>query len=178
MPSRQTLPQLWLVSDQRNDAVLEPALAKLPRGSGFVFRHYHLPPGRRRGRFDELAGLARRHGHVVVLSGGARTARGWGADGIYAAPDKLGPLSTGLLRLATAHSLKEIGQANRAGADAVLLSPVFATRSHPGARTLGPLRFHLLARHANAPVIALGGMTQRGADRLDWPLWAAIDGLS
>ena len=32
------------------------------------------------------------------------------------------------------------------GADAVLLSPVFPTRSHPGAPVLGPVRFRLLAR--------------------------------
>jgi thiamine-phosphate pyrophosphorylase len=28
------------------------------------------------------------------------------------------------------------------------------------------------------PVIALGGMTSPTARRLDWPRWAAIDGLS
>ena len=83
-----------------------------------------------------------------------------------------------MLRLATAHSLREIGDANRLGADAVLLSPVFPTRSHPGARTLGPLRFRLLAAHAAMPVIALGGMDQALAGRLDWRRWAAIDGLS
>ncbi len=60
----------------------------------------------------------------------------------------------------------------------MLLSPVFPTRSHPDARTLGPTRFRLLARRANMPVIALGGMDQRGADRLGWDRWAAIDGLS
>ena len=80
--------------------------------------------------------------------------------------------------LATAHSLREIGLANRLRADAVLLSPVFPTRSHPDARTLGPLRFRLLAARARMPVIALGGMTASTARRLAWPRWAAIDGLS
>jgi thiamine-phosphate pyrophosphorylase len=63
-------------------------------------------------------------------------------------------------------------------ADAVLLSPAFATRSHPDARALGPVRFRLLAQHARMPVIALGGMTARTARRLASPRWAAIDGLS
>jgi thiamine-phosphate pyrophosphorylase len=80
--------------------------------------------------------------------------------------------------LATAHSLREIGLANRVRADAVLLSPVFPTRSHPGARTLGPSRFRLLAAWAAMPVIALGGLSARAARRLRWPRWAAIDGLS
>jgi thiamine-phosphate pyrophosphorylase len=62
-------------------------------------------------------------------------------------------------------------------ADAVVLSPVFATRSHPGATPLGPLRFRLLARRAGLPVIALGGMDARRARRIGATRWAAIDGL-
>lgn len=79
--------------------------------------------------------------------------------------------------LVTAHSLRELGMARHLGADAVLLSPVFATRSHPKARTLGPLRFRLLAARAGLPVIALGGMDARRAKRLRAGRWAAIDGL-
>jgi len=175
---RRALPQLWLLSDVRNDAALEAALARLPRGSGFIYRHYHLPPEARAARYYALAKLARRRGHCVILADSAQTASEWGADGSYGAPRALDPRRAGLLRLAAAHSLREIGDANRAGADAVLLSPVFPTRSHPGARALGPLRFRLLAALSDAPVIALGGMTQKRADRLQWPHWAAIDGLS
>ena len=80
--------------------------------------------------------------------------------------------------MATAHSLGEIAAANRARADAVLLSPAFATRSHPGTAALGPLRFRRLAAHAAMPVIALGGMNARTANRLRWLRWAGIDGLS
>jgi len=42
MVTRQTLPHLWLISDARNDAGLEAALTRLPRGSGFNYRAYHL----------------------------------------------------------------------------------------------------------------------------------------
>ena len=104
-------------------------------------------------------------------------ARRWRAAGAYGPPRALGR-AQGLLRFATAHDLREIGTANRVGADAVLLSPVFPTRSHPDTEWLGPLRFRLLARQAAMPVIALGGMTGRHAKRLRWPHWAAIDGLS
>jgi thiamine-phosphate pyrophosphorylase len=74
--------------------------------------------------------------------------------------------------------MAELGLAARLGADAALLSPVFATRSHPGGATLGPVRFRLLARQAALPVIALGGMDARRARALRWRRWAAIDGLS
>jgi len=169
-PSRSpALPAIWLVSDARSDAALEAALAKLPRGSGLIYRHYHLPPAERQARFAALAKAARRRGHAVVLSGSRREARRRGADGAYGAAGA---------DLVTAHSLREIGAANRAGARAILLSPVFATRSHPGAKPLGPVRFRLLAAHARVPVIALGGMTARRARGLRTAHWAAIDGLS
>jgi thiamine-phosphate pyrophosphorylase len=178
MPRRQTFPDLWLLSDERNDAALEQALHRLPRGSGFIYRHYHLPDAERVARWFELRVIARARGHVTVLADSSLTAREWGADGIYGAPRALYPTTNDLLTLASAHDLAEIGLANRLRADAVLLSPAFPTRSHPDATTLGPLRFRLLAAHAKMPVIALGGMSGRTARRLDWPRWAAIDGLS
>lgn len=177
MPLRQTLPDLWLLSDARNDARLEATLARLPRGSGFIYRHYHLGNAARVARWYALRRIARARGHVTVLADSAQTALEWGADGIYGAARALCP-TRDLLTLATAHDLADIGLANRARADLVLLSPVFPTRSHPGATALGPARFRRLADHALMPVIALGGMTARRAAHLDWPRWAAIDGLS
>ena len=167
---------MWLISDERNDAALEAALQQLPRGSGFIYRHYHLPDARRRQRFDKLSALARTRGHCIILSADAATAREWGADGIYGPPEIMAK-AAGLICLAAVHDAAEIAAAGRIGADAALLSPVFPTRSHPGAEPLGPARFRELARLAQMPVIALGGMTPGNAQALDWPRWAAIDGL-
>lgn len=178
MQNSTALPKIWLISDARNDAVLEMALRQLPRGSGFIYRHYHLGDPERWQRFQELRRVAKALDHTVILSDSAITAREWGADGIYGAPKALWPRRRNMLHLATAHDLAEIGLANRLGADAVLLSPVFATNSHPGARSLGATRFRLLAKASKAPVIALGGVTNSRARALNWPRWAAIDGLS
>lgn len=168
------LPHIWLISDARNDAALEAALAELPRGSGLVFRHYHLPAKERRARFEAVRKVAKRRGHRVFLAGDARTARAWRADGAYGAARALasGPA---LPRLITAHSLREMRAARAAG---IVLSPVYPTRSHPGGKTLGPVRFRLLSRFAPLPVIALGGMSARRAALLGCRSWAAIDGLS
>lgn len=177
MARAKTLPDLWLLSDERNDAKLEWAIATLPRGNAFVFRHYHLEERARRDRFEALAALARSGEHLVVLSGPAELAREWGADGIYGPPGKLGKLPS-LLRFATAHSAFEIHRANRAQVDGIFLSPVFPTRSHPGGSCLGASLFRELAAQAEMPVIALGGMTAERAREIDCPRWAAIDGLS
>jgi thiamine-phosphate pyrophosphorylase len=169
------IPARLLVSDARNDALLEAAMARLPRGSGLIYRHYHLPPAQRRARFARLLRAARRYGHQVYLSGDARSAREWGADGAYGPPDRLarGPA---LPRLVTVHSLSDLRRAGRASA--LVVSPVFPTRSHPSARPLGTFRFAAIARRARVPVIALGGMTSRRASALRAEHWAAIDGLS
>ncbi len=177
MTQGQTLPALWLLSDRRNDAGLNDALARLPRGSGFVYRHYHLADNVRRQRFGELAALARQRDHLVILSGTAEQAEQWLADGLYGPADRLGQPG-GRLRLATAHSGDELQAAIEARADGVFLSPVFPTASHPGAPVLGAMGFHMLAQQSTIPVIALGGMDARRAEELGWPRWGAIDGLS
>lgn len=165
-------PKVWIVSDARNDAALGRALKMLPRGSGLIFRHYHLPLAKRRTRFAALKRLAQTRGHMVAWSGSVAEARLLGADAAYVSSTTAGRGSR-LPRLMTVHSLRELAHAQRA--DAVLLSPVFATRSHPGANTLGPLRFRLIAARSQVPVIALGGMNTKAAQRLDWEMWAAID---
>ena len=159
------MPCLWLITDARTDAGLERAIARLPRGSGVIFRHYHLAPRERATHLSQIRRLCRRFGHRLEIAG-----QGYGPP----APHR---------RLATAHDLREIGMANRCGANAVLISPVFPTRTHPGAATLGRIRLLLLARRARMPVIALGGMTARrfrglGFRGLGVHGWAAIDGLA
>jgi thiamine-phosphate pyrophosphorylase len=169
----KAVPHRVLLTDARNDAALERALRRLGRGDAMVFRHYHLPPAERHQRFVQLSRLARLRGVKVI---GARLPRGWRADGAYGSPAEI--VGRAGLRLATAHSLAEIGRAALCRADAILLSPVYPTRSHPGAPVLGAVRFLMLARISPVPVIALGGMTATRAARLPVPGWAAIDGIT
>ena len=66
-----------------------------------------------------------------------------------------------------------------AHADAALLSPVFATKSHPGTRPITATRARLMARHALLPVLALGGVTARNASLLKgFAGFAAIGALA
>ncbi len=153
-------------------------MRRMPRGSGFVYRHYHLGDPERWERFCQLRRVAKACGHLVIVADSAHKATEWGADGVYGAPLALKPKRRELIQVATVHSMREIAQAARKGADAVMLSPVFPTRSHPCGTVLGPTRFGLLARHCAVPVIALGGMDQQKAQALLWPRWAAINGLS
>jgi thiamine-phosphate pyrophosphorylase len=168
MPRRHPLPRLWLMTDERMGDGLWDALDRLPRGGGVVFRHYGLAPSERRALFARVLKAARRRGLMVVRAG-IQPLRG--EAGVHARRGRG-------LRTAPAHNRREAVAAIRAGADALFVSPAFSTRSHPGARALGRVRFGLLIRGLGVPVIALGGMDARKAASLR-PFgihgWAAID---
>lgn len=170
MRDRQVLPRVWLVTDERMGAAFRDALARLPERGGILFRHYSLGQSERRRLFDSVRGL--RPDAFLLLAGPAEQAMAWGADGWH------GPGSGPGLHSASVHDRDEILLAEASGADLLFLSPVFATRSHPGAVAMGPDRFAALAAQARAPVIALGGMDAERAritSRLGAHGWAAID---
>ena len=172
-PRHPELPRLWLMTDERLGSALFAAIGRLPPGSGILFRHKATPAPGRRALFERVKRLARRRGLILLLAGDDPTAARWGADGTHHRSP--GPPRAGT---APAHDLREIRAAERSGAVAIFLSPLHATRSHPGAPTLGRMRFAALARATRLPVIALGGVDRtRGALAMQvgaWG-WAAID---
>jgi len=58
------------------------------------------------------------------------------------------------------HTKVEIEKAKKLNADIILLSPVKETRSHPGVKGIGWKIFSNMAEDLNAPVYALGGMSE------------------
>ena len=174
MKRRQPLPRIWLMTDERQGDALFGALARLPRGAGVVFRHYSLQPDARRALFDRVRQVARKRRLVLLLGGSERLARAWRADGAHGRDGQAAGL-----RSAAAHDLREIRSAERGGAQLLFVSPVFATRSHPGARALRPIGFARLARQTQLPVVALGGMSAARVRHLRGAYgWAAIDAWS
>lgn len=160
MPRRNPAPPVqWLLTDERMGGALWSALRRLPPGSGVIFRHHATPPAERRRlllRVRRIAGARR----LVLVVAGARGGhnRGPGA------------------RTWSAHDRREAIAGAAAGAGVFLVSPVFATRSHPGAPALGPMRAARIARGLGVAV-ALGGMTQRRwrrIARLGFAGWAGI----
>ena len=67
-------------------------------------------------------------------------------------------LPHGVRCLAACHDLAALQQAQQVGCEAVFLSPVLATESHPDTATLGWAQFSDLAAHSTIPVFALGGL--------------------
>ncbi|MEA3000616.1 MAG: thiamine-phosphate pyrophosphorylase [Sphingomonadales bacterium] len=165
MARRHPLPRVWLITDERQGDLLWTALERLPPGAGIVFRHLSLSSTERRALFRQVKQVARGRGLVLVAAGSPLP----GGDGVH-------NRSGAGINTASAHNLRELRAAERCGADLVFLSPVYATRSHPGGKPLGPRRFALIAHQARVPVIALGGMDAARFHSLGGAYgWAGID---
>jgi len=149
-PRPSVLPRHWLMTDERLGEALWAAIDALPRGSGIVFRHYATAPKARQALYARVRSCARRRGLVLVVAGPPI-----GRGAVPRHGRHRGALT------APVHSRTEAITATRAGAALLFVSPVYPTRSHPGAPSLGPVRFGLMIRGLKLPVIALGGMDER-----------------
>ena len=179
--SRDARRRVWLMTDPRlGDRLLASARA-LPRGGVIVLRHYELDADERRAMFRRLRRIAKQRGHQLFLAGDPLTARRWRADGVHGRrPSR--SAGGALPRSAPVHDRRELREAARGGADWLLLSPVYPTRSHFGAPVLGPSGFRQLASQAACygVVVALGGMTRARITMMRGLAvrgWAAIDAL-
>jgi thiamine-phosphate pyrophosphorylase len=160
--SRKTLPPLLFFTDPLRTPFPEDVLARLPRGSGIVFRAFGA--GNALAKARRLAGLARRRGVGFFVGADVALAVAARADGVHL-PERMAhrPGRNRLLRqrfvvTAAAHGLAAAKLAQRSGVDAIVLSPVFPSASPSAGRPLGVRRFAVLARAAGAPCYALGGV--------------------
>lgn len=136
------------------------AARRLPRGSVVVIRGRDSDA--RAGLFEALRAVP--HLRLLVADDPVLAAR---ADGLHLPETRLceaphwRAMRPDWIITASAHSLAALLRAREL--DAVFLSPVFATASHPGASWLTPARAAFIAAASPVPVYALGGVMARNA---------------
>ncbi len=183
----ESLPRLIFVTDSQRTPDPVATILRLPPGSAVIFRHHELVLQSRLAlaRILRAATTARRV--KLLIADDMRMALDVGADGVHFSERALQRAGTRLRKLphwlvtAAAHSIPALRRATQAGVTAALLSPVFATLSHPGAAPLGSLRFAAWVRSSSIPVYGLGGIAEHNARRLRGSGAtgiAAIDGLT
>ena len=107
--------------------------------------------------------------HRLLIAGDAKLAADCGAAGLHLPEARAGEVLHWRARhpdwivTVAAHSIGGLLRAAAFAADAVFLSPVFPTASHPERIALGVARASLMAAQANIPVYALGGVDARNA---------------
>jgi len=160
------------MTDRERLANPVPVVETLPRGSAVILRHYGDPE--REALAFRLASVCRGRDLRLLIAEDISLAVRVRAHGIHLPEARVAiPARTWRthgrhewLVTAAAHSPGAVMRAARAGAHAVLLSPVFPTKSHPDAAPIGPLRFAAWVRESPLPVYALGGISVSSARRL------------
>jgi thiamine-phosphate pyrophosphorylase len=165
--SGSTLPALVLMTDDERLADPLAAARALPSGSMVVLRARQ--DSHRAKRAAELRQITRTMGNTLLIANDADLAVRIEADGIHLSEDRAQEAShwralhPDWIITAAAHSL---AATHIPDADAVFVSPVFATSSHPDARPLGVAELDRIARQSPVPVYALGGITADNAQQL------------
>lgn len=157
------IPSLYFFTDPERTPDPVASAERLPRGTAIVFRHFGAPDRRQQAR--ALARVARRRGLKLLIGADPALARRVGADGVHWPERLLGSAERFGLTTAAAHSSDAIARAATI-ADAIVLSPVFPSRSPSAVHPLGVFHASQMARGAGRPVIALGGVNGQSARML------------
>ncbi len=166
------LPPLWGLTDP--ERMPDPVfLAQtLPEGSGLIYRTFGDPDAE--SRMTALMTIARARNLTCLVAWDPELARKCGAMGGHAPSRHIGEIAAirrdwpEAIITTAAHTVDEAKTAFLAGADAILASPVFTTRSASGLLrpSLGPEGLRRLVEAVPGPVIALGGITANTAQSL------------
>lgn len=160
-----------MITDESGDnhrrilASLSALPAAMMDGMGVIFRNYE--DAARAENAAELAHLCQSRKLPLLIAKDPDLARSVNADGLHL-PEYLLPR---LAEFRAAHPDWLISAAVHDHRkmllgpvpDLFLLSPVYKTRSHPQATTLGAETFNLWAEKSPAPVFALGGIDEKNA---------------
>lgn len=172
--------QLIFMTDGARAANPERVVKRLPKGAMVILRDYDHAD--RLALAKMLRRACRAAGCLFLVAGDARLARRVGADGLHLPEYMVGRSHAGIygfpLVTAACHSRRALQKAAAAGADLALVSPVFATDSHPDAAVLGVQGFAKLVRGAPLPIAALGGVNHSTAKKLRGLNIAAIAAIS
>jgi thiamine-phosphate pyrophosphorylase len=165
--ARRGLPSLLFFTDPARTPDVEAIARRLPPGTAIVFRAFGAKGAEAQGR--RLLAIARTRRLVLLVGADQALATRLGADGVHL-PERLAHRARRLkaahpawIVTAAAHSAAAARRGLSLGADAVVVSAVFASRSSSAGRPMGPIRLAALVRVARGPVYALGGVDNKKA---------------
>jgi len=148
-------------------------IKKLNSDTAVIFRHYQSENKEKIAH--QLMQVARTKKITLLVSGDYQLTRKIDADGLHI-PEYLlyGEKSVDVFRnikpqwmvTAAVHSMRALKRAEKLGVDAVLVSPVFKTKSHDTANPIGVLGLAKFVQQTRLPVFALGGVTEKNKKRV------------
>lgn len=164
------LPPLFFVTDPARTPDPCAVAVGLPRGCGVIYRAFGAADALETA--CRLGEIARERGLVLLVGLDPELAEVAEAHGVHLPERALGDASAlrrhrpDWILTGAAHGAEGLAAGKAAGLDAMLLSPVFPSRSPSAGKTLGLERFSELAIGAGLPVYALGGVNAETAPGL------------
>lgn len=164
---------------QMTPSVSAAATAALDGGiRALLLREKDLPDKQLQALATKLRQITWRYGAQLILHGSPQTARDCNADGLHLSQQQLSSLPQMRHGLgaaswlgASCHTWEQAQQAQAAGADYILYSPIFPSLSKPGYKPSGSQEDSLrqlqdICSRLTLPVFALGGITPQNAPPL------------
>jgi len=169
-------PRLILVTDRHRceqGRLVEVIERCLEEGLDTVMlREKDLPGGQMLEMATEIRRVTSGHNAKLIVNDRMDVAIVAEADGVhlgnrsFRSRDLKNRLPENMLVGASAHNMDEALEAQNDGADYIILSPVFATSSKPGAKPLGVGKMKDIISRLRVPTYALGGVKQSNAQAL------------
>ena len=161
-PPDPRLPPLFFVTDPKRTPHPEDIVAHLPAGCGVIYRPFGESHARQRARL--LRKIADDDGLILLIGADEALARDVGADGVHLPErhmDRVPALARDLLVTVACHSPDAVRRPEILSAHAVLVSPVFKSRSASaaGIEPLGTKGIQAMVEASPVPVFGLGGIS-------------------
>lgn len=186
------IPPIILMTDDKRVPDPIPAIIGLPRRSMVIFRHYGLNPKDRAHLAYIVRRTCRQYGHLCLIADDLALALRLDADGIHLPeyhiekrPHIYRQIPHDMFVTSACHSLQTLRKlallASDQRPDGVLISPVFATHSHPDGSSLGITAFRQLSsqtHNCGMAAIALGGIKPNNFRLLRKTPICAVAGIS
>jgi thiamine monophosphate synthase len=160
------MPALFILTDPQRTPDPVSLAARVPEGCGLILRTFGRDALERVAA--PMAEIARARGVCLLISADPELAWRVGARGVHWpqwSQSQARRPWPGALATASAHDPGALRRA-QSFADAVLVSPVFASNSPSAGRPMGAFRLAAWARRSRQPVYALGGINGATVRRL------------
>ena len=163
-----SLPRVLFLSDEGRIKDPYKIIKAMPQNSGIILRDYNNPA--RQELINTITQMAEKHRLTLFIANNGEANNSY--KGVkhhhhqhWPNSGRAGQRRGGRYQLITtsAHNLADVGRANRLNVDAIFISPVFNTKSHPEKKPLNIHKFARLAKMVKMPVYALGGINSKTA---------------
>ncbi|MFC4442427.1 thiamine phosphate synthase [Caulobacter henricii] len=165
------LPSLVFFTDPARVPDPESVAERLPRHAAVVFRAFGAAHAVDQGH--RLRRIADRRGLLLLVGADEDLAETIGADGLHL-PQRLGNTAPAIrarrsdwLLTQAAHDAEAVGTASALGADALFVSPVFASNSPSAGTPLGVEGLRRWVGMTDTPIYALGGIRAETVEQLE-----------